>query len=157
MREFRTSGSVGALGGQPPRATQPRGAAMPASREQRVSASTRIVTWKRSPALPGSSSPASALSATIPSASARRGAMLTSFPSAVGGTCSSAASRACSTTAPTFGVSRARSTTMPSSSTRVLGVRRASRTLTDSMACRQRCGRRRGAGRGIDVAATRRE
>ena len=32
----------------------------------------------------------------------------------------------------------------------------ASRTLTDSTAQRQRCGRRRGAGRRIDVAATRR-
>ena len=50
---------------------------MPAgSRAARVSAGTCTVTWKRSPGLPGSRPPASALSATSPSASARRCAIV---------------------------------------------------------------------------------
>ena len=55
-------------------------AALAASRQPRVSASTCTVTWKRSPGLPGSSPPANALSATSPNASARRCALLAASP-----------------------------------------------------------------------------
>ena len=48
------------------------GVAVAGSRAGRVSGATCTVTWKRSPGLPGSSLPANALSATSPSASARR-------------------------------------------------------------------------------------
>ena len=75
---------------------------------------------------PRSSPPASALSATSPSASARRCPVLVSAPSS-GDTSarsrSAAASSACRTTAPTSGVSRPRMTTIPSSSTQVCSSR----------------------------------
>ena len=88
--------------------------------------------WKRSAELPGSSPPASALSATSPSASARRCAIVDSPPSALAGTCSSTASTARSSTAPTSAGNRPRSTTMPSSSTCMLNARPASSTCSAS-------------------------
>ena len=111
-------------------AARTRGAATTGSREARVSAGTCTVTWKRSPGLPGSSPPASALSATKPSASARRCAIVASSPAAVAaaGTCSSAACTACSSTAPPSGVSvESLTSRSPSVADDALGARCATR------------------------------
>ena len=132
--------SAATCGGASAAAVDGSGAAGPAARVSaatrraspaaRVPACTCTVTWKRSAELPGSSPPASALSATSASASARRCAIVDSPSSALAGTCSMAASTARSSTAPTSAGNRPRSTTMPSSSTCMLSARLANRACS---------------------------